>query len=109
MSLKTQMTADISAVFFSIDEFAESVTYNGSTIIAVPELGETNRKGNEFSSDGSADRATFHVKATDVPSPAAGDEITFNGVTWAVARVLESDANMHTLLCTANNSAIAWA
>jgi len=108
MSLKTQMTADISAVFLSTDEFAEIVTYNGTSITAVPEIGESNQKGNEFSSEGSADRATFHVSAVDVSAPVAGDTIVCNGKTWTVARVLASDAAMHSLLCTGNHSAVAW-
>lgn len=82
--------------------------YNGTSITAIPMIGESNQKGNEFSGDGSADRAEFSIKATDVADPVPGDVITFRGKSWTVARVLESDANMHRVLCTGSQSAIPW-
>jgi len=108
MSLKTQMAADISAVFFNASEFAETVTYNGTSITAIPEIGESNQKGNEYSSDGSSDRAEFCVKVANVADPVPGDVIVYSGKSWTVARVLESDANMHRVLCTGSQSAIPW-
>ena len=108
MSLKEQMAADVSAVFFNTDEFAETVTYNGASIVAIPEIGESNKKGNEFSGDGSADRAEFCVKATDIADPVPGDVIVHNSKSWIVVRVLESDNAMHRLLCTGSQSAIPW-
>lgn len=108
MSLKDVMAADASAVFLSIYEFADTITYNGSSILAVPEIGESNKKGNEYSDEGSASRAEFSVSAADVPTPDAGDIIVHNSRTWTVARVLESDDAMHRLLCTSDHSAIAW-
>jgi hypothetical protein len=107
-SLKQQMAADVSAVFFNILEFADSATYNGATITVVPQIGESNVKGNEFSNDGSADRAEFFIKVSDVALPVPGDVIAHAGKTWTVVRVLESDDAMHRVLCTAGQSAIPW-
>lgn len=108
MSLKTQMAADLSAVFFNTSEFAETVTYNDTSITAIPEIGESNQKGNEFSTDGSADRAEFFIMVADIADPVPGDVIVHYSKTWTVVRVLESDSAMHRVLCTGSQSAIPW-
>ena len=99
------MAADISAVFFNPDEFAETVSYNGSSILAIPEISEDNRKGNLFSNEGRAGVAYFTVKATDVVWPEASDLIAHNGITWNVARVVSSAGGMHRVECTTRESA----
>lgn len=103
MTFKAQLAADLAA-FFHIDEFAETVTYNGNTIIAVPEIGESNAKGNTFDTGGKSDQAYFWVKVADVATPSPGDAIEFAGTTWIVSRAVESDGAAHRLECAANES-----
>lgn len=105
MSLKDVMAADISAVFFNTSEFAETVTYNGTSITAIPEIGEDNRKGNTFAASGGSGIAYFTVKESDIAWPEPPDKITYKNVTWYVARVISSDGGMHRIECTARESA----
>lgn len=89
--------------FFNINEFAEQVEYNWEIIMAIPEIGESNTKGNMVSSEGSSDKAYFVVKTKDVPTPSPGDTIRFQG-DWQVVRIVESDNLTHRLECVANES-----
>ncbi len=102
MGLKDQLAHDASSVILNIDEFAETVVYNGTSIRAIVELGVEQTPGNTFASDGESDRATITVLVADVPDPVRGDKIETSLKTWEVVRVLASDVAMHTLECTAN-------
>lgn len=104
MSLKNQIIAD-TAIYLNTDEFAEKITYNGTEITAVFELGETNTRGNQFSSDGQSDIASVWVSETDVPSPVNDDEVINKGKTWRVSRILEDGGGMYRLELTGNESA----
>lgn len=106
-NLKNQMAADVAAIFLNPDEFAEEIQYNGHTILAIPEFGDTNEKGNTFSSEGSADRAFFSVSSTVVPDPLSGDEIIHNGKAWEVVRYTP-DGYMNRIECIANESAVLY-
>jgi len=99
------MRADL-AIFFNPEELGEKIIYNGVEITAIPDMGESNAKGNTFTNDGSADRAFFEVTIDDVPSPSAGDEIVYMDKTWEVARIVESDTITHRLACISNQSAM---
>lgn len=103
MTLKDQIAADV-AIFFNTDEFAEQVTYNGVSILVVPEIGETNQRGNGIVSDGRSDKAYFWVEVSEVPNPVAGDTISHLSKTWSVVRVAEGDGGMYKLECVANES-----
>ncbi|MCX7779615.1 MAG: hypothetical protein N2491_01715 [Negativicutes bacterium] len=105
MGLKDQILADTTAVFLSQDEFAEVIQYNEANIVAIPEIGASNIKGNTISSEGSADRAQFWIAVSDVQQPAAGDIIVHKGKRWEVLRVIESDLAMQQVECIANESA----
>ena len=105
MSLKDQMLGDISN-FLNANEFAEEITYNGTEITAVVEIGETDTKGNTFSNDGRSDIASVWVAETDVPNPINGDEVTSKGKTWYVARVMEDGGGMYKLELIANEGAM---
>ena len=105
MGLDDMMTAEVSAVFFSSDDFAKPALYNDVDVLVVPEIGEDNRKGNTFSNEGRSGIAYFWVKETDVLWPEASDVIVYAGVTWNVARVIESGGGMHRVECTTRESA----
>lgn len=106
MTHKLQMAADVVS-FLNVNEFADSIYYNGATaaISAVVEIGEDAANGNTFTSAGSAARCIVNVAATAIPSPAVGAAITHLSRTWHVARVLETDGIMHRIECTASESA----
>jgi hypothetical protein len=54
-----------------------------------------------------SDRATFAVKATDVPAPKAGDEIIHKDKTWTVSYVADSDETMSVVMCTGCESSFS--
>jgi len=108
MSLKTQIIAD-TQIFLNTDEFAEQIIYNGASITAIIEIGETNTKGNSYSSDGHSDQGFAEISVIDIPNPQEGDDIICeNGKHWRVARIVESDIAMHRLAIIANEGAISF-
>ena len=82
MTHKTEMTTDL-AVFFNGDEFAETVTYNGTDITASVEYGEGETGGS------AARRATLFVKKSDVTLPTYRDTVVIGSEKW---RVFEDSA-----------------
>ena len=86
MTLKTQMTSDLST-FFNTDEFAETVSYNGSDISGVVDFGEDLNE----QSDGLQAVATLYIKKSDVADPNYRDTVVIDSVTWRVSRVSEGD------------------
>lgn len=121
MSFKDMMLQDAKNVFLNLNEHADTITYNDKLIGAVIELGEESVKGNTFSSDGSSSRAAFWVSSVDVELPEQGDEIKITtcvfvspaqlailqGISWQVARLLESGGGMHKVECLARESPFA--
>ena len=84
MTLKTQMTSDLS-IFFNTDEFAESVTYTpkggaGSTISAIVERNDPFQE--PYIRGEKTATALIQVKKADVASPQYGDTFTFDSQTW---------------------------
>lgn len=84
MTLKTQITADLSS-FFNADEFAESVNYtpDGGDLVAITAIvmregthQETFIRGPETAT------ATIMVKKTEVTTPQQGDLFTFDSQNW---------------------------
>jgi len=98
------MAADLQDIFLAEGGPGESATYNGTTIMVLPEIGQTLQSGNNVNSEGSSDRAVFGVAVTDVSLPAANDKIVHSGKTWTVARILSTDSAMHRVECSANFS-----
>lgn len=96
MTLKDQIAKD-NSIFLNTDEHGDLVQYNGVEIVAVIETGPDLEKGNVFTSEGTSSRAEAYVSVQDVPSPKSGDTILHNGVTWEVARVLQTDSGLHRL------------
>ena len=79
MTLQEQITSDL-AVFFDTDEFAETVSYNGSDIPAIIEYGGPG-------AGGPAKTAVIEVKVSDVANPSYRDTVVISGDTWHVYRI----------------------
>ena len=89
MTLKTQMTSDLSA-FFSGDEFAEAVIYTPSSSDVSPPAGdpvpimvimeETDPSIMDVAPP--ADSMVLHLLYSDVPDPQRGDTFTIESETW---------------------------
>lgn len=87
MTFKTQLAADVTAVFFNTDEFGRAVTYvteGGEEIstVAIRELGDTANPGGfggqmPFS-------ATYHVKSADIADPKPMELIYDGTEKWRV-------------------------
>lgn len=86
MTLKTDMTDDLD-VFFDTDEFAETITYNSTSISAVVEYGEKfdERSGLVVAT------AEIEVKVSDVADPADDDTAVIGSNTWYYDRILSGD------------------
>ena len=86
MSFATQKLADLS-VQFNTDEFATSIVYNGTTIPAIVDYGDSSFKyGME-----TGRQATVTVKVSDVASPSYRDTVVIGGVTWRTFRDERTD------------------
>lgn len=84
MTLRATIAADLDDVFFDVDEFAESITYNGASIQAVVEYGKQRVK------DAIVFDAEILVKVSDVPSPTYRDTVVIGGTTFKVLQVTGS-------------------
>lgn len=78
MTLADQLTTDL-PVFFDTDDFGQTITYNGSSIIAIVDYGISPAGEN-------ARTARIVVKASDVPAPAYRDLAIIGSDTWRVFR-----------------------
>ena len=79
----------------------ETITYNGVTIYATPEIGATLDKNTGNDAAALADMAVFTVSEIDVPTPRAGDLIVHNGKTYKMNRIqlYDSTAGKFVLDC----------
>lgn len=85
--------SEIRAIFAKADAvMGETISYNGSTIYATPEIGATLDKNTGIDAATLADLAVFTVNEVDVPAPTAGDAITYNGKTYKVNRIQSYDS-----------------
>ena len=82
-SLSQQESEDLSAVHFSTDAWAQTVTYNGTDISAI--LVEYTKDDNR------RDTAKIQVRAADVAAPDYRDTVVISGDTWTVKRWTEGD------------------
>lgn len=106
MSFKENIINDID-IFMNSEEFAEEGTYNGQPITLIPEIGEQPGKGNFYTNEGLAEIAYFWVKVSDVKKPKANDAIVHDGLTWRVARIVETSDGMHLIEAT-RKEAVGW-
>lgn len=84
MTLKTQMTADMS-VFFNADEFSETISYTAVGESAVDISAIVERSGSQLEDyvRGQVTAiVTVTIKKADVPNKAFGDTFTIDGHVW---------------------------
>jgi len=103
MTLKDNIAADVLMVM-NEDEGAEQITYNGTAMLAIPEIGADNVKGNTFTREGSSADAAFWVLVANVPKPIGGDKIMHNGIKWTVARVASNAGGLQKIAVTGKES-----
>lgn len=84
MSFTDALTQDLS-VFFNIDEFATTVTYDSVSVSAIVDYGD---------SDYRVTKATLFVKVSDVALPKYRDEVIIDSLTWYVMRKIESNGKV---------------
>jgi len=84
MTLKTQMTSDLS-VFFNGDEFSETISYTATGEIAVDISAIVDRSGElleDYVRGENTAMITITVKKADVPNKAYGDTFTIDENAW---------------------------
>ena len=90
MTLKDQITAD-EDIFFNDDDFAETIVFNGESILAV----ETVASEHETGLPGFiVPMFTVLISASDVSRPKAGDAVTFRGGSYIVGSFPRSEGGM---------------
>ena len=99
MSLATQIATDLSKIY-STDEFAQAVTYAGSSVTGIVSYTEDlDQRGAVYSSHSShAATAELRVRKSEVASPAYRDTVVIGSVTWRVRRVISGDGHDWLLL-----------
>lgn len=105
MGFKDSLVADID-VFLNEAELGEPITYNGTMITSIAEIGADDQRGNIVTNQGTSDRAFFYVKTSDVPTPKVHDKIVHisTGKAWSVARIASYDYGMYRLEVKAGGS-----
>lgn len=86
MTLAAQITSDLATVF-DTDEFAQAVTYNGTSINAIVDYGEDQ----DTNDADSITKATIFVKVSNVTLPVYRDTVIINSITWEVLNIAEGD------------------
>lgn len=84
MTLKTQITSDLS-VFFNADDFAETIQYINSDkvetdIVAIVTMDDPSQE--PYVRGESIATCEIEVQAKDVPNPQYGETFVFGGYTW---------------------------
>jgi hypothetical protein len=98
MTLKTTISSDL-GLFFSTDDFAETVSYSGVDIPAIIDYDDAKRTiVGKTLLEGVSDYAFLTVKQSDVPLPVYRDVVEINAVTWSVTRVESGDGYIWNLL-----------
>ena len=84
MTLKTQITSDLSA-FFNTDEFAETVSYTpkgGAAVDITAIVSQDDPLQEPYVRGENTATCEIEVQASEVPTPQYGDTFTFGGETW---------------------------
>jgi hypothetical protein len=87
MSLKSLIASDVSDVFFDTDDFADTGKYSShdGTIVSAAVTVLFEAGGDLVQTEfGAAMQERVHVKKSDVPRPAAYDELTVDGTVYIV-------------------------
>lgn len=77
MTLQDDINTDLGEHHFNTDDFAQTVTYNGSDIPALVDYGI-------YDSGENARTARLIVRASDVAAPAYRDTMVISGTSWRV-------------------------
>jgi hypothetical protein len=89
MSLFTDAIDGAMTAWFDTGLMADTVSYNSVSIPAHfirPEIAE------ELNATGRGERATLHVRVSDVSAPAYRDAVVISTVTWYVLRIVSGDS-----------------
>jgi len=100
MTFKTQMTEDITSVFFNTDEFADTCVYTPkATGIAIPNVAVILDLGTALTQSeyGAIESDTATIKASDVAKPKLYDTFVCNSVTYTVRSITKTVYGVHTL------------
>jgi hypothetical protein len=103
MSFKTQMTADVSNVFFNADEFAVSGSYqNGDNaaidVLIVPH--DDDADANETSEGTETAQTLFAtLKRSQVSEPQVNATLTIGTDVWTIRGINGKDADTVTVIC----------
>lgn len=121
MTLKTQMTTDLS-VFFNTDDFAKTVTYTpaGESGANITAIFEPLSDGENMSADRTVKRGYLYIQSTDIEGPAygdtveidapetieeLGDEIMTNGDNEGAKATLDDDDDIYAASAQSNEQA----
>jgi len=87
MTLKNQLSSDL-PVFFNIDDFGETVSYNSVDIEAVVDHGFEEDANSLF------DFVDIEVKASDVATVTyRTDTLVYGGLTWRYPKIVSQDVH----------------
>ena len=89
-SLNTQMTNDLT-VFFNTGEFAEAITWGGTSTNAVVEREAEADEADYHSATARMKRATVFLNKSVITAPAIGDIAVFDSLNWEAVRRLRND------------------
>lgn len=89
MAFSDALTNDL-ATFYNTDEFAVTVTYDGTSITADVMYGDSG-KDRDYNKDFSVTKAVLRVKQSDVTNPAYRDTVIIGSNTWYVQREIQGD------------------
>jgi len=83
------MASDLASIFFSLDDFAETVTYTSSSIaVQIPAIVDFGADLEKTMVKTRA-RATVILRRSDISEPKYKDEIEIDSVVWLVEGIKE--------------------
>lgn len=91
----TFQALDTDRASVNYDEFGETITYNGASVVAIPNI--TYR---QIGADAMAveSQVTFDLRYSDIAAPARGDAIVYNAVTYTVDVALQVNSLEFTVM-----------
>jgi len=98
MTLKTVMESDLT-LLFNLDEFAETITYEGSDVKAIIDYDDAKRTiVGKTLLEGVGDYAFLSVKQSDVSNPVYRDTVLIDAITWRVVKIDSGDGFVWNLI-----------
>ena len=91
MSLKDAIFSDIDNVFFQLNDFAETVVFDGKEIPVIKDSQTLNEKTDLYAMGLSQGEELRYVRAADMPRrPNRGDQLTEDGKQWYIRHVVDN-------------------